>query len=285
MDLDAPIILIGTHRSGTTWLGGILKTHPSLAFWGEPRHVWTRGNAYIPHDRLTERHAKPRVARHIRATFERFVRDAGRQRLAEKTPSNCLRVPFIRAIYPEAKILFVVRDGRSVLNSSERLMTSDVPKMPQRARSRALQTPLWEWPAYAPQAAQLLSKRLLGTRLRYWGPRPPGWKQWVRNDPPDLVLAKQWAATMTIALDDTEGAPEDHVLRFRYEDLVRRPREVFAGIARFLELPDPEPTIEMVVESARPDRAEGWKETLSSDQLARVGPIMEPVNTRLGYQW
>ena len=57
----SPIILIGTHRSGTTWLGQVLSRHSSLAYWVEPRYVWSWGNNYKPDDVLTKINAKPRI--------------------------------------------------------------------------------------------------------------------------------------------------------------------------------------------------------------------------------
>ena len=97
---EPPVILVGTQRSGTTWLGDLFALHPRLAYWPEPRHVWTWGNSYKPDDVLTEADARPVVVRHIRSVFERFVRRHGKDRLVEKTPSNCLRVPFVHAVFP-----------------------------------------------------------------------------------------------------------------------------------------------------------------------------------------
>src|SRR5690606_4960518 len=129
-------------RSGTTWLGSLLRELPGVAYWEEPRHVWVRGNASTGDDRLTSEEARPAVRRAVRRRFERYVRERGSDRLAEKTPSNCLRVPFVRAIFPDAKFLLVVRDGRSVLRSTGEIMDGGVP--PKRVLKRALETPLMD---------------------------------------------------------------------------------------------------------------------------------------------
>ena len=281
-----PIILIGAHRSGTTWLGKVFSRHPDLAYWEEPRHVWTWGNAYKKDDVLTEADARPRVRAHIRGAFDAYVRSQGKRRLVEKTPSNTMRVRFIREVFPEARLIMVVRDGRSVLRSTGEIMAGGVPM--SKIISRARQTPLLEWPAFASQAAGALGRKLTRKKLAYWGPRPPGWKSWVGVDHPDVILAKQWAGCVTCALDDieaTERAGAPPVLRFRYEDLMASPREVMDRICAHCGLETPNPSVEFASDSADPKRADKWRAELDEQTLARVRPIMEPVLRRLGYDW
>lgn len=276
-----PIILVGTHRSGTTWLGEVLSRHPRLAYWPEPRHVWTWGNSYTPDDVLTAADATDRVREHIRTTFSEFVEREGKDRLTEKTPSNCLRLPFIRAIYPHAPILFVIRDGRSVLRSTDEIMTTGVPL--RRVLARARETPVLDWPAYAGQAAGTVLRRITGKKLSYWGPRPPGWREWVGRDAPDVVLAKQWSGIIGRAADDADGDPG--VYRFRYEDLMARPREIMAEACDFARLENPGPVINFAAETADPTRADKWRDSLDPETLELVRPHMQPTLKRLGYNW
>lgn len=279
-----PIILVGTQRSGTTWLGDLFSRHPRLAYAEEPRHVWTWGNAGTPDDVLTAAHARPKVIEHVRASFERFVASAGKDGLVEKTPSNCLRLPFIRAVFPEAKILLVLRDGRSVIRSTDEIMRKGVPA--GRVLKRALETPLWEWPAYSRQAVETLARKVTRRPLRYWGPRPPGWRDWLRaGDHPEVVLAKQWSATITRAVED--GARQDPAgfMAFRYEDLMQDPRGVMARIVAFVGLPDGEVWIEEAARTADPSRQKKWLDQLDAQTLERIRPHMEPTLLRLGYAW
>lgn len=283
MSLDRPIILIGAHRSGTTWMGQVLARHPKVAYWEEPRHIWTWGNGATPDDVLTGADAAPRVVEHIRAAFEKFTRERGAERFAEKTPSNCLRIPFIRAVFPDAKIILLLRDGRSVLRSTAEIMRTGVPV--GRVWRRAIETPLRDWPAQAPRAVATISRRLRRKPMDYWGPRPPGWREWVGADPGPVVLAKQWAGSINAALDAAESIPGDRLVRLAYEALMEQPREQMRRVVDFLELPEADALVEHVAQTADPARARKWREQLNGDLLATVRPHMEPTLLRLGYQW
>lgn len=75
-------------------------------------------------NRLTAEDATPEVAAQLRDRFARQLRDRenghlidlppearpARLRLLEKTPKNALRIPFLRALYPDARFLFLYRE-------------------------------------------------------------------------------------------------------------------------------------------------------------------------------
>ncbi len=122
-----PIILLGSGRSGTTLLGQIFSHHPDVAYWVEPRPIWMYRHAYRPHHELTCEDLTPAIARHIDRSFARFLAKSGRRRFAEKTPSNGLRIPFIYALYPDCRMINIIRDGRDVPGSSRRRSGSGRP--------------------------------------------------------------------------------------------------------------------------------------------------------------
>ena len=283
MARPGPIIFIGTQRSGTTWMGNVFAQHPRLAYWSEPRHVWTWGNAYRPDDVLTERHARPAVIRHIQRRFDSFVRQLGKDRLVEKTPSNSLRIPFIHAVYPDAKIVLVIRDGRSVLRSTDEIIHGGVPT--HRIASRALDTPFWEWPAYAPRTVSTILRKLTRRPLAYWGPRPPGWRQWIDGGSRHLMLARQWSATIERAVADARALPTGASFVFHYEDLMRQPGETMRQIVDFCELSDADALVEQVAAAADPTRQNKWRQTLDPSILEEIRPIMGPMLESLGYEW
>ena len=75
-------------------------------------------HAYRSHHELSAEDLTPAIARYIDRRFGRFLERSGRSRFAEKTPSNCLRIPFIHALYPDCRIINIIRDGREVVAST-----------------------------------------------------------------------------------------------------------------------------------------------------------------------
>jgi hypothetical protein len=72
----------------------------------------------IPYDELGPEQATPAVVRHMRGRFEDVARGSGAATVVEKTCANSLRVAFVNRILPEARYLFIVRDGRDAAASA-----------------------------------------------------------------------------------------------------------------------------------------------------------------------
>lgn len=282
MSLNKPIILLGFHRSGTTLLGRIFSQHPQVAYWSEPRHVWMRDFIYRKHDVLTAADATPRVAGAIERQFEQFLKDEGGIRFAEKTPSNMVRLPFIRRAFPDARVIHIIRDGRA-----STLSTLDVLERPARngvVTKRARSTPLWHYPAYIPKAwRNVIRPRLPGGSIPYWGPRIPGLRRRARTLSKAELCAWQWQQTLNIALEDACGWPSDQYREWRYEALVTNPVEVVRQMFEFAELDLSNDIESWLVETIHTDSLEKWKRGLSEEQIARIVPHLEPLLSQLGY--
>lgn len=119
----APIVLGGCGRSGTTLLRMMLDSHPriccgpeSSVFRRRPldpgaladRFGLARGDVCAIHDAATSRPA------FIEAFAALCLQDTGKPRWAEKTPRNISRIGVIFRIFPEARFVHVLRDGRDV---------------------------------------------------------------------------------------------------------------------------------------------------------------------------
>src|SRR3990170_8678052 len=108
--LRPPIILIGNYRSGTSITQKLIGLHPDIATWYEPRTLWLYADPRRPHDEFDETDATEKVVRYIRGRFLSYQKRHGNRRIMEKTPSNILRVPYVRAIFPEATLLLITRN-------------------------------------------------------------------------------------------------------------------------------------------------------------------------------
>ena len=276
-----PIFIVGTHRSGTSWLGSVLSLSRDLAYWSEPRQVWEWGNWFRKDDVLTAKDARPTVQRHIRRRFERFVDRSGATRLCEKTPINCLRLGFITAIYPRSKILFLVRDGRAVVLSTLRMQQAGAGWA--RVGARLKESSPLEYLSFLTRM-HLLTSKVRGEPARRWGARPPGWKNWMNRSLVE-VAARQWIALITSAREGLESLEQANVLRIRFEDLVTDPESSFQEVVNFLELEDFNRVVEQGVSTARPDRAFKWRCEESQICWDLVYPRMRTVCSSFGYEW
>ena len=124
------IFNVGSRRSGTFWLQRIVTAHPDVSAVGSETHLFSHGIAP-----LAERfHHAALGSAQVGTTFiERDVlldslRDfcdtvfapmlePGRERLAERTPLHALHTGLIRDIYPDGRIVHIIRDGRDVVRS------------------------------------------------------------------------------------------------------------------------------------------------------------------------
>ena len=114
-----PIVIIGAARSGTNMLRDVLTNIHGIGTWpcDEINYVWRDGNARYPTDELLPRHATARVKHFIRKKFKQMAQGLNCRILIEKTCANSLRVPFVNEIFPHARFIFLIRDGRDVVAS------------------------------------------------------------------------------------------------------------------------------------------------------------------------
>lgn len=282
-ELREPIIIVGTHRSGTTFLGKVFRAHPDVAYWEEPRHVWQWKHNFRADDVLRAADARPGIARHIRETFRRRMDEEGKSRFCEKTPSNCLRLDFIEAVFPDAIYVHIYRDGRAVVRSTGQVLGRG-PDTHWMAK-RLLGTPVWEWPSYVPRAARTIGRKLIGKKMSYWGPRPPGWRRWAKEDPGHVVRARQWVGTIEPVLEFRERVDPSRWIEMSYEDFMAAPLEQFERLREHTRLAPAEEPLEYLRKGVDPSRQSKWRAELTDDVLADIRPILEPTLERLGYAW
>ena len=269
-EIRRPILIVGSPRSGTTMLGKLLSQHPDIAYWEEPRPIWSQGNAWRDDDRLVASDLTPAIAKRIDRRFSRFLADSGRVRFAEKTPSNTLRLPFLHALYPDARIVHLVRDGRAVVASMRRMLE----KPPDRGRvlARLRETPWRDLPALAPLVVRdVLRPRFSGEKQKsWWGPRPPEWREWL-DLPTPIKLARQWRTLVTTAREDLRSHfPREQWIEVRYEDFVRSPEEWLRAIGKTLELPVEESLLEQALAEIRPTSLDAWKSEFSREVIDQI---------------
>ncbi len=280
--LDRPIILIGSPRSGTSLLGRLLAAHPDVAHWKEPRMVWSTGNQHLPDDVLHKEHLTPEIAAEIDQRFADFLINKGKSRFSEKTPSNMLRLPFIRALYPECKIVHIYRDPRPVVASA--LVKLEATPEIKRIIARALEARLSDWIGLIKLFFRDAIGRLFrGGKKSFWGPRPPGWTEW-QGLPPATMLSKQWCALIQTAQHDLQQLPADSWMEIRYEDLLKNHGRILPKLLEFAELTPSNEVTDLANQSIQADRTDDWRHSLPPELLREIEAETADTLTEMGYE-
>ena len=120
------VFLVGFPRSGTTLLGQILAAHPNITTLEERFPIVEADRDFLRTpgglgrlSNATEAELKP-----YRESYWNYVRGFGvhiRDKvIVDKLPMHTFRLPLIARLFPQAKILFAVRDPRDVVLSAFR---------------------------------------------------------------------------------------------------------------------------------------------------------------------
>lgn len=278
--LTRPIVILGAPRSGTTLLSQLLSHHPRLYLADEPRVLWKYGNDRRS-DLLRPQHATPEVRRYIRGALAQRVREAGRDRLLEKTPSNSLRAPFVDAVLPDAVFVHVLRDGvQSVLSIREfwRRHATGLPKVHLLRRLKEVR------PSQAPFYAKEFTRRVVGKLLPgaagpgVWGPRLPGIEQMARDLDLLEVCAAQWRACVERACRDGRRLPPERYTECRLEDLSE---ESLAGVMRFCGLEVAEEVLVDFRERFDASAPAGRTQHFDPAEVSLVEELIAPTNAWL----
>ena len=224
--MSGPLIIIGAARSGTKFLRDLLATDTALdCVPYDVNYVWRTGNESLSHDELDPASLTPARQRRIQRTLMSLAKlssDSDPARLVEKSVSNGLRIPFIEAVFPNARYLHIVRDGRPVIESSMRLWQAPPDTGSLKRKLRDL--PVSQYGYLYWFGINYLKGRLKGrSGGEVWGPRYQGILDDLETESLLTIVTRQWCKTVDLAADTMKTIPEGRQLTVRYDDLMRDP--------------------------------------------------------------
>lgn len=281
--LKPPIILFGNTRSGTTIVQKVMAAHPDIVGWYEPTELWLYADPRRPHDEFSANDATDKVLRYIRKQFLRYQQRNGDCVIFEKTPKNILKIPYVRAIFPEATYLYIVRNPFSFISSVEYKWQKTVTGKGILRRLKS--TPLTQLHHhFGNYLVQQYNKRILHRKyLSIWGPRYKGIQEDLQTNDQLTVIARQWAIGSKKAEEDLSHFDQSQVLRLRYEDFVNDPLPHLERICTHCGYEMTHHIVSAANEMVKSDRQSKWQR-FSPDDLARILPEIQGEMERHGYK-
>ena len=282
-ELKPPIFLFGNTRSGTTIVQKVMSTHPDIVGWYEPNALWLYADPGRIHDEFDVSDATNRVKRYIRQRFLTYQKQHGNCVVLEKTPQNILRIPYVRAIFPEATFLFIVRNPFSFISSVEFKWQRPVTGSGIVRRLRDMpMSQLHHW--VRRYIIQQINKRVLRKKyLSIWGPRYRGIQEDLKTHDQLTVIARQWSVCSMKAENDMASFEDGQVLRLKYEDFVDDPISDLARICAHCGLEMSSDMVKAAREMVKSDRKIKWQRFEPHD-LARIMPEISDEMRRHGYE-
>ena len=267
VEIRAPIFIVGAPRSGTSVLYEKLAQHPDLAWisnvtkktagsWlatralalfrsdhrpTEAKRVWGRlpkTSSPLPVD------VPPRARRFVRRVVAHNLRLFQKSRFLSKDPGNSFRMPLLDAIFPDARFLHIVRDGRAVAFST----------LKNRERRGG----------------------------EFWGIHVPD-RPDLEQLPMLEACGLQWKLTLEAVECCGERLPAERYMEVRYEDFCERPESTLRTIGDRFGLSWEASRLADVVADVESQDFK-WKQGLGAEKLALLDGLIGETLTRLGYE-
>jgi hypothetical protein len=229
-EFKKPLFIVSAPRAGSTLLFEILSALPDVWTTGAESHeliegiprLHPRGKNYASNV-LTKKDYSPETAKTLRSRFamDIFDRDGRRYpdlpenqmplnaRLVEKTPKNALRIPFLKAVFPDARFVFLYRDPKENIAS---LMEG------------------WK------------SKRFIAYRhLPRWPGKPwsfllvPGWHSLQKASIAEIA-AYQWKTANQFIVNSLKTLPASSWFFATYKELTEETEKTMGKISAFARL-------------------------------------------------
>lgn len=193
-----PVFIVGAPRSGTTLLLQVLAAQPQFTRSFEPFRIWQQVFGRRPDDAF--RGELP-ARQEMKLRTEFFAQlEPQRPVLLAKDPRDSLRVDVLKRVFPTARFIHIVRDGRDVIAS--------IIKAFEKGGIYHVE-PGW-------------------AHVRF-----PGYRD-MFSDPHHRKAAHMWRICVETVARDFEQLPAERRATIRYEDLLARPEEEASRLMRLI---------------------------------------------------
>ncbi len=281
-----PIVIIGAPRSGTNMLRDILTSFSGVETWpcDEINYIWRHGNTHYPSDQFSAEMATPGIQSYIRRKFSWVAQQYGAHIVVEKTCANSLRVDFVHRVLPDAKFIFIHRDGLDVVGSAMKRWKAELEIGYLLKKARFV--PKTDILFYASRFVSNRVYRLFSkeSRLAFWGPKLEDMPKLLTQHSLEEVCAIQWQRCVELSKNSLERMRSETCFEICYESFVTDPEKGVRQLLDFLCLQPDEDRIAASVEQIS-DRSIGkGLHSLDPEKTQELKKLIYPTMQRLGYE-
>lgn len=258
--IKEPVFIIGSPRSGTTFLGNCLAQLPEVSYHFEP--IATKAAARYVYQKEWK-HWWSKYFYHSVYEWLLRIHGDGDLRFSEKTPRNCFLIDFLAQTFPDAKFIHIIRDGRDVALS--------LSKKPWFLASQA-NSGLFEPGGYP-----------YGNYSQFWVEADRREEFEATSDIHRCIWV--WKRFTETALKETSNLLGSRYLVLRYENLVFNPLEETNQILDFLNVDSDQSQNQFyqAVKAVKTSSISGWKREFSPEQLQIIEQEAGLLLKELGY--
>ena len=271
--LDRPVFVVGCSRAGTTLVYKLLSGSTKLGSLQRETHdVWSQLHPLSERDWSSHKLGAEDARESDRLFMARYFRVyTGRSRIVDKNNQNGLCIPYLYALYPDARFLYVKRHPGDNINSL--------------IQGWARPAEFGAWSEELPEKVSISEGRY--TRWCFF--LPEGWRSYC-DAPIETVCAFQYRSMNESILRARDNIPRQQWIEVCYEDLLRDPDEALARIFNFCDV-SYTMRLRAVCERimATPFNAfseiglEKWKSDEHSERIHRVLESVKGVAGEMGY--
>ena len=202
----------------------------------------------------------------------------------EKTCANSLRVDFVDEILPEAKYIFICRDGIDAVGSARMRWTAelDVKYILEKVKFVPISDlPFYGLRYFVNRLYQFFSKE---KRLAFWGPKLNDMDEILDKYSLNEVCALQWERCVNRSESFLDLMPKDKVAKVKYEDLIRDPKAEVERLIEFIGKSVSEKDLLGLTGDISPSSIGKGRKQLGEQEVNKLSGLIGKTLARLGYE-
>ncbi len=196
-------------------------------------------------------------------------------RVLDKTPPNTYRVAYLKAAFPDAKFIYITRDGKTNVSS-----------LIEGWRSKTNQRFNFAFRKFYDYNSRLNIKDYDGGVWKFTN--PPNWEQFLDKETSlEEICAYQWSSAHKYALEAFNKMNSSDYMMVKYEDLVKSTPAMIEKICKFINVPYSGTLREMaekppvVSTKSKPDPNKWLK---NQELIQKIMPHISDMQKQLGYE-